>query len=108
MDNKCGSFVGLLDLKAYVDKHEVDISGVNKRPPFELELMGWKHLVSEGKDAGLDIPITRVSYYSFISHEHSHSFMLVYYHYPIFGCLGIAVFAGVRIFQGLQVEGSAF
>lgn len=65
MNNECGSFVGLLDLKAYVDKYEVDISGVNKRPPFELELIGWKHFVSEGKDAGLHIPITRVSCHVF-------------------------------------------
>ncbi|CAM9934281.1 unnamed protein product [Ectocarpus sp. 8 AP-2014] len=60
IDNNFGAFVGVVDMSAYMDKHDINASAVGKRSPFEKPLIGFKHYVETGCDEGLDIAITHV------------------------------------------------
>lgn len=60
IDNEFGAFVGVLDMSAYMDKHEIDDGAVGRKNPFEKPLVGFKHYVETGSDEGLDIAITQV------------------------------------------------
>lgn len=60
IDNELGAFVGVVDMSAYMDKHDIDADTIGKKAPFEKPLIGFKHYVEHGNDEGLDIAITQV------------------------------------------------
>lgn len=60
IDNVFGAFVGVPDMSAYVDKHDINATAVGRRRPFEKPMVGFKHFVETGSDDGLEIAITQV------------------------------------------------
>lgn len=52
--------MGVVDMSAYMDKHDIDTDAAGKKAPFEKPLIGFKHFVEHGTDEGLDIAITQV------------------------------------------------
>lgn len=60
IDNQFGAFVGVVDMSAYMDKHDIAADAVGKKAPFEKPLVGFKHYVEQGADEGLEIAITHV------------------------------------------------
>lgn len=60
IDNQFGAFVGVVDMSAYMDKHDIADDAVGKKAPFEKPLIGFKHYVERGADEDLEIAITQV------------------------------------------------